>query len=38
MNVYRNDGGATVDWSITISVVEIATGHERNVYFQFDYR
>ena len=35
MNVYRNDGGATVDWSTTISVVEIATGHERNVYFHY---
>ena len=35
MNVYRNDDGATVDWATTVSVVEIATGREWNIYFHY---
>ena len=35
MNIYRNNGGATVDWSTTISIQEIGAQTERNIYFHY---
>ena len=35
LRVYRNNGGATVDWSVTVSVLDRANGRERNVYFHY---
>ena len=35
MNVYRSSGGATVDWSTTVSVTDAAEGKERNIYYHY---
>ena len=35
MNIYRNNGGATTDWSTTVSISFPASGKEKNVYFHY---
>lgn len=35
MNIYRNNGGATVDWSTTISIQKVGALTERNIYFHY---
>ena len=35
LNVYRSDGGATVDWSTTVSAADNASGEEWNIYFHY---
>jgi hypothetical protein len=35
MKIYRNNGGATVDWSTTISIQKVGSSTEKNVYFHY---
>ena len=35
MNVYKNSGGGTSDWSTTIAIQDVATSKEKNVYFHY---
>lgn len=33
MHIYRNNGGATVDWSTTITIQNTETAAEKNIFF-----
>ena len=35
LNIYLNNGGATVDYSITASIVDIIKSREWNIYFHY---
>ena len=35
LNVYMNDGGATVDHSVTVSITDLKNEQEWNIYFRY---
>ena len=35
MKIYRNNGGATVDWSTTVSIQDAGSMKENNIYFHY---